>query len=55
MSSGLERLGTTPVDFAVHRSSLDDVFLALTGKQGGPAPEPAAAAAVVTSKEKQSA
>ncbi|MEV8597565.1 ATP-binding cassette domain-containing protein [Streptomyces sp. NPDC052012] len=33
-AAGLEALGVEPEDFAVHRSSLDDVFLALTGQQG---------------------
>ncbi|RSS76852.1 ATP-binding cassette domain-containing protein [Streptomyces sp. WAC06614] len=31
-ATGLERLGIEPQDFAVRRSSLDDVFLALTGR-----------------------
>lgn len=34
-ASGLERLGIEPQDFAVRRSSLDDVFLSLTGQKGG--------------------
>ncbi|MGW3210310.1 ATP-binding cassette domain-containing protein [Streptomyces sp. NPDC001135] len=31
-AAGLQALGVEPEDFAVHRSSLDDVFLALTGR-----------------------
>ncbi|MEU8894001.1 ATP-binding cassette domain-containing protein [Streptomyces sp. NPDC048442] len=58
-ASGLELLGIEPEDFAVRRSSLDDVFLALTGKQGaaapGPEPEPDAAGTDTTTKEKQAA
>ncbi|MCY0920168.1 ATP-binding cassette domain-containing protein [Streptomyces sp. H27-G5] len=34
-ASGLQRLGIEPQDFAVRRSSLDDVFLSLTGQKGG--------------------
>ncbi|ATW50989.1 ATP-binding cassette domain-containing protein [Streptomyces peucetius] len=33
-AAGLETLGIEPEDFAVRRSSLDDVFLALTGQTG---------------------
>ncbi|WP_406200672.1 ATP-binding cassette domain-containing protein [Kitasatospora sp. NBC_01560] len=47
---GLERLGIEPQDFAVRRSSLDDVFLALTGQQGS-----APATAPDQSKEMQAA
>ncbi|MFJ4283512.1 ATP-binding cassette domain-containing protein [Streptomyces massasporeus] len=59
---GLEALGLEPEDFAVHRSSLDDVFLALTGQRGRaeaagqpqPAgPEAQAEQAQYTTKEKQ--
>ncbi|MEE1782329.1 ATP-binding cassette domain-containing protein [Streptomyces sp. SP17BM10] len=41
-AQGLQQLGIEPQDFAVRRSSLDDVFLALTGKQGAePVTDPA--------------
>ncbi|MEU2027260.1 ATP-binding cassette domain-containing protein [Streptomyces sp. NPDC016469] len=56
-ASGLQRLGIEPEDFAVRRSSLDDVFLALTGGQGRTeaGSEPAPATASTTTKEKQPA
>ncbi|MFI5775157.1 ATP-binding cassette domain-containing protein [Streptomyces sp. NPDC051658] len=56
-ASGLQRLGIEPEDFAVRRSSLDDVFLALTGKQGRtePASDPDAGGTATTTKEKQPA
>ncbi|TXS06439.1 ATP-binding cassette domain-containing protein [Streptomyces sp. col6] len=56
-ASGLQRLGIEPEDFAVRRSSLDDVFLALTGEQGRTeaGSEPAPATTSTTTKEKQPA
>ncbi|MFE3070678.1 ATP-binding cassette domain-containing protein [Streptomyces sp. NPDC059247] len=45
-ASGLEALGIEPRDFAVRRSTLDDVFLALTGRQDEPEGERMAAVAV---------
>ncbi|WP_330301224.1 ATP-binding cassette domain-containing protein [Streptomyces sp. NBC_00503] len=39
-ANGLERLGIEPSDFAVRRSSLDDVFLALTGQRGDEQAQP---------------
>ncbi|MEU6231432.1 ATP-binding cassette domain-containing protein [Kitasatospora sp. NPDC047058] len=53
---GLERLGIEPQDFAVRRSSLDDVFLALTGQPGAaPATEPTPAGDPAQPKEMQAA
>ncbi|MFD0279800.1 ATP-binding cassette domain-containing protein [Kitasatospora sp. NPDC127111] len=53
---GLERLGIEPQDFAVRRSSLDDVFLALTGQPGSaPAPDPTPAGDPAQPKEMQAA
>jgi hypothetical protein len=60
-AAGLETLGIEPVDFAVRRSSLDDVFLALTGqpgRTGGPADagafeEAGTATATTNAKQKE--
>ncbi|MFD0025650.1 ATP-binding cassette domain-containing protein [Streptomyces sp. NPDC058382] len=60
-AAGLEALGIEPEDFAVRRSSLDDVFLALTGHTGGPAADTpdaadgATTAGSTTQKEKEPA
>ncbi|MGW0778776.1 ATP-binding cassette domain-containing protein [Streptomyces sp. NPDC002835] len=60
-AAGLETLGIEPVDFAVRRSSLDDVFLALTGQPGrtgdpadaGASEEAGAATATTNAKQKE--
>ncbi|MQS34638.1 ATP-binding cassette domain-containing protein [Streptomyces katsurahamanus] len=58
-ANGLELLGIEPEDFAVRRSTLDDVFLALTGQQGEPESEsesePGATGAVAASEGWQAA
>ena len=36
----LDAEGVRPADLAIHRPTLDDVFLSLTGSSPGPAPDP---------------
>ena len=37
--SALEKAGIKPIDLSVHRPSLDDVFLSVTGKKTRPVEE----------------